>query len=88
MVEYYCAANKARDEKLPVEEEDEITEAFLLRSASVGEPSWPISGVGAETWTLSIRGWDKLACGSKLDGVRGGGSESEDVTATTRKIIS
>ena len=30
-------------------EDDEMTEAFLLRSARVGEPSWPISGVGAET---------------------------------------
>ena len=39
-----------------LEEEEEMTEAFLLSSANVGVAGWVVSGDGVETWSLSIPG--------------------------------
>jgi len=48
---------------------EDMTEAFLLRSARVGVVwSEDVSGDGDETWILSMRGWEKRRRRERQDG--------------------
>ena len=46
-----------------LEEEEEMTEAFLLSSANVGVAGCVVSGDGDVTWSLSIRGGGRAGAG-------------------------
>ena len=56
-----------------LEEDEEMTEAFLLSSARVGVAGCVVSGDGVVTWSLSIRGRRRAGQRNGRDSKGGGG---------------